>query len=162
MNNNAGKTGLLISEDHPYFNLDDLDREKIYKQAEKLHWKITINDVHSEWPKIKNQRFRLYDGSTFSIERKKHLDHIIDWPHQNRPARNNLVLNLLKLSEAFIFEKHNVPDKTLENGEQKHPWVAYWDYYGLEIDGIRYFLNIFRHNVTGNLGLYTISDILAP
>lgn len=128
MNNNAGKTGLLVAEDHPHFNMNDLDKEKVYKQVEKLHWKITINDVHSEWPNIEKKRYTLPDGSTFSIESKSHLDHIIDRPHRNRPARNNFVLNLLKLSEAFILEKHNVPDKLLENGEQKHPWVAYWDY----------------------------------
>lgn len=45
---------------------------------------------------------------------------------------------------------------------QKHPWVLHWKYYELDIDGIKYFLNIFTHNKTGNMGLYTISDGIAP
>lgn len=159
MDNNAGKTGLLISEDHPYFNLDDLDREKIYKQAEKLHFGISKKIASAAYHSGSIHEFKFPNGNIVEVMYNSHFNHIITYAHSNRPARNNLLINLQKLLSIADFVKE-ADDQILTNGKQKHPWVKKWYYYLIELNGEKYYLNVFLHTDTNKLGLYAITKTL--
>lgn len=151
MNNNAGKTGLLISEDHPYFRLNDLDREKIYKQVEKLHFGITKKNALST---IKTGSVgELPDGRLLQIIHNSHIVHILGKSHKNRPTRNNILVSLKNLLGEAIKQKH-------AEDEGKHSsWAVHWYYYKLTINAVDYFLNVYE-SLEGEFALFSITDLI--
>lgn len=151
MSNNAGKTGLLVTEDHPYFNMNDLDKEKVYKQVETLHFSNT-KDNALRATKASTVVGQLPDGrGELSLLKHKDIKHILSTNHQNRPARNNLLLNLESLLSESQFIKSTVDDGTHST------WARYWHYYKLVINDIDYYLNIYER-IDGSYGLFSITE----
>lgn len=159
MNNNAGKTGLLVAEDHPYFNMNDLDKEKVYMQVEKLHFNITKKEAIAYFNLNNPLNYVMNDGQDLKIMFKSHLKHIVTNEHRNRPVRNNMINSLRELLPNARFIT-TAEDTILPSGKQKHPWVLIWRYYLIELNNESYYLNIFIHKHTFEWGIYDITDTL--
>jgi len=142
---------LLVAEDHPYFNLNDLDRDKIYEQVEKLHFRITKENatvkikVGDAVGKLPDSRGELY------ILRNKDIRHVLSTNHKNRPARNNLFPNL-----KYLLSESKLIMIVADDGKHS-TWTKVWYYYLLTINDEDFFLNVYE-TLDGKYGIFSITD----
>ncbi len=150
---NVGKTGNLFGKDHPYFNQAPLDAERISQNAERLHAKISREDVRT-WAKAAEFSLRLPQLKAPVTMSQREVKTITGKPHHNAPGRNELLYVL-----ALLGDKLRYLGSAADDGS--HRQVKAWHYYSLKVGAVEYFLNIWRlmlDDGTERLGIHAITD----
>lgn len=152
---NAGKTGVTFSEDHPYFNVANLDKRSLEQQAKTFHASVTRQDVR-EWAKsqlVPNLNLSLPGMPQAATITNAEVNNITGKPHQYAASRNNLLYLLLSITGDIVSYIGTAPAEEAN--------VVRWYYYLLETPGGRkYYLN-FWERVEGTqtrIGLRAITD----
>lgn len=148
---NVGKTGNLFGDDHPYFNQAPLDAERISQNAERLHAKISREDVRA-WAKAAEFSLQLPQLSAPVRLTAGEVKTVTGKPHRESASRNELLYVL-----ALLADRLRYIGTAAEAG--RHPNVAAWYYYSLNIGGIDYYLNLWKILGEGErIGIHAITD----
>lgn len=148
---NVGKTGKVFGDDHPYFNFSGLDKERITENAQRIHAKITRDEVR-DWARENDFVLTLPEVSGQIAMTGREAKNVTGSPHANQASRNSLLYVLATLADQLVYL-----GKATDTGTTPG---ATWYYYKLSA-GLDYFLNI-RSWTTDEgekrIGLYAITD----
>lgn len=152
---NVGKTGRLFGEDHPYFDQAALDAERIRANAERLHAKITREDVRT-WAKDADFSLRLPQLQQPVTLTQREVKAVTGKPHSDAPGRNALLYVLMTVTDQLRYL-----GSKQDNGS--HPQARAWHYYGLQVAGVDYVLNLWNlllDDGSTRIGIQAITDTL--
>ncbi|MBV6442742.1 MAG: hypothetical protein EPGJADBJ_04466 [Saprospiraceae bacterium] len=152
---NVGKTGKLFADDHPYFDFAPLDAERISRNAERLHAKITREDVRA-WAKHNDFALRLPQLKQPVTLSNREAKAVTGKPHREVAARNSLLYVLMAAADQLRYLGSKADDGS-------HPQVRAWHYYGLRVGNVEYILNLWNlllDDGIERIGLQAISDRL--
>lgn len=149
---NVGKTGKLFGDDHPYFNQAALDAERIRDNAARMHAKVSRQEVR-EWAKENDFSLRLPHFPQPVGMTNGEVKTVTGKPHRQSASRNQLLYIL-----ATLADKLKYLGTVADSGE--HAAVKAWHYYSITLDGVDYYINIWRlfDNETERLGIHAITD----
>lgn len=141
--NNPGMSGKLFSDDHPYFSMSEIDKNKLNTKAELLQ-------ADTQFKQIKEG----IEGKTFGFQNQqvsisKTMVNNVYRHYHRRPA---FKLNLLNIIEKLSYLKHETAPATAGK-----PYIKLYHYYLIEILSEQFWLNIEEHK-NGKVVLYAITD----